>query len=202
MVAMTSPQVRTPLPRRLGTKILAGVLAGSTLLGAAVVNPDTASAQEAPSGETREERLAERQQRIEERIAQAIESEHITEAEADELRARIEERRAQGEERRSQRQADRQVNRQARLDDLASQLGTNAEDLKAALKDGQSIADIAAANGVDLQGIIDSMVDQANARIDEAVANERIDADKAAELKANVEERITARLNGERRSRG
>ena len=202
MIAVALVTAIGPLPRRLCTMFHAGVLAGSTLLGAAVVNPDTASAQEAPSGETREERLAERQQRIEERIAQAIESEHITEAEADELRARIEERRAQGEERRSQRQADRQVNRQARLDDLASQLGTNAEDLKAALKDGQSIADIAAANGVDLQGIIDSMVDQANARIDEAVANERIDADKAAELKANVEERITARLNGERRSRG
>ena len=75
------------------------------------------------------------------------------------------------------------------------------DSLQTALRDGQSIADIAAANGVDVQGIIDSMVDAANARIDEAVANERIDADKAAELKANVEERITARVNGERPER-
>ena len=185
---MTSPRVRTPLR----SKILAGVLAGATLLGAAVVSPDTAAAQEAPNAEDREQRRADRQQRIEERIAAAIESGKLTQEEADERRANFEERRAQAEERRSERQA----NRQERLDSLASSLGTNADDLKASLKAGQSIADIAAANGVDVQGIIDEMVAQATTRIDEAVANERIDADKAAELKANVEERITARLNG------
>ena len=110
----------------------------------------------------------------------------------------VRDERAQAEERR----AERQANRQERLATLASSLGTSADELKAALKDGQSIADIAAANGADLQAIIDSMVEQANARIDEAVANGRIDEAKAAEMKANVEERITARVNGERPERG
>ena len=78
----------------MGTKIVAGLLAGSTLLGAAVVSPDIAAAQEAPSAEDREQRLAERQQRIEERIAAAIESGKITQEEADERRANFEERQA------------------------------------------------------------------------------------------------------------
>ncbi len=202
MRSMTSPRVRTPFHHRLGTKVLAALLAGSTLLGAAVVSPDVATAQEeAPSAE-REQRLAERQQRIEERVAAAIESGKLTQEEADELRTRFEERRARAHDDRTERQANRQANRQERLDSLATTLGTTADELKAALKDGQSIADIAVANGVDVQSIIDEMVAQATARIDEAVANDRIDPDKATELKSRIEERITARVNGEHRSRG
>lgn len=76
-------------------------------------------------------------------------------------------------------------------------LGTDAETLRAQIKDGSSLADIAAEAGVDVQQLVDAMVAEASERIDEAVANGRIDEADAAEKLAQIEEKITARLNGE-----
>ena len=53
-----------------------------------------------------------------------------------------------------------------------------------ALRDGQSIADVAQANGVDPRAVVDALVDAGNAALDEAVANGRIDEERAAELRA------------------
>ena len=85
-----------------------------------------------------------------------------------------------------------------KLETLAETLGTDAESLRQALRDGQSIAEIAEANGVDPQTVIDSMVAEATERIDQGVADGRIDTAEADEIKAGLAERITARVNGER----
>lgn len=61
------------------------------------------------------------------------------------------------------------------LETAASVIGVTADDLKAALKSGQSIADVATANGVDPQAVIDALV---------------------AEATDKVTERITAKVNG------
>ena len=85
-----------------------------------------------------------------------------------------------------------------KLESLAETLGTDVESLGQALRDGQTIAEIAEANGVDPQTVIDSMVADKTERIDQAVADGRIDTEKAEEIKAGLAERITARVNGER----
>ena len=83
-------------------------------------------------------------------------------------------------------------------DVVAGLLGVDAEHLRAGLRDGKSIADIAAERGVDLQTIIGALVDEASTHLDQAVADERLTDDEAADMLAKLTDRITARVNGER----
>jgi hypothetical protein len=83
------------------------------------------------------------------------------------------------------------------LDVAAEALGVSEDELREALEDGQSIADVAGERGVEVQSVIDALVAAANERIDEAVADGDLDADDAAELKEDLPDRITALVNGE-----
>jgi len=76
-------------------------------------------------------------------------------------------------------------------------LGTDAESLREQIKDGSSLADIAAAAGVDVEQLTLVMLAEASEHLDEAVANGRIDETEAAEKLAQIQELITARINGE-----
>lgn len=80
------------------------------------------------------------------------------------------------------------------LETVAEVLGMTIEELREALADGGSIADVA---GDQTQAVIDALVAEAEARIDEAVADERISAERAAEAKAELAERIDDFVNGE-----
>ena len=102
-----------------------------------------------------------------------------------------EERSALRQEARAERQAEK-------IETLTSVLGVSADDLQAAREAGMTVADIAAAEGVDLQTVIDALVSNAQARLDEKVAAGNIDAERAAEISDNLEDRVTARVNGER----
>lgn len=80
---------------------------------------------------------------------------------------------------------------------IADLLGIDAEALREAVRSGQSIAEIAEANGVDPQTVVDALVAQAQAHLDLAVENGRLTEDEAAAKAAELSERITARVNGE-----
>ena len=90
----------------------------------------------------------------------------------------------------------------ARLDTAAEALGITADELRDALQDGKSIADVAGEKGVDVQAVIDALVADATAKIDEKVASGDLDADRAAELKENLVEHITDMVNHEGGLRG
>jgi uncharacterized protein YidB (DUF937 family) len=85
----------------------------------------------------------------------------------------------------------------AGLSAAAEALGISVDDLRSALRDDKTIADVAAEHGVDVQAVIDAMVAEATERIDQAVADGDVDADRAAELEADLPERLTALVNGE-----
>jgi hypothetical protein len=85
----------------------------------------------------------------------------------------------------------------AGLDTAADAIGITADELRAALQDGSTIAEVAAEHDVEAQAVIDALVAEATARIDEAVADGAMDADRADEIKADLVERITAHVNGE-----
>jgi uncharacterized protein (DUF433 family) len=72
---------------------------------------------------------------------------------------------------------------------VADTLGVSREDLRAALKGGQSINEYAATlpNAGDVKA---ALVGAANTAIDKAVANGRFDAAKGEELKAKVGPRV------------
>lgn len=83
------------------------------------------------------------------------------------------------------------------LDAAATALGMTADELRTELQAGKSIADIAGEQGVSVQGVIDALVAEAKAHLDEEVASgEHTQAEADAKL-AEITERITAMVNGE-----
>lgn len=84
----------------------------------------------------------------------------------------------------------------AGLGGLTELLGVTAEELRTALSEGQSLADIAAANGSSVDEVVGHLLGELEAKLDEAVEQGRLDADEAAEKLAGAEERITEMVNG------
>ena len=74
------------------------------------------------------------------------------------------------------------------LEAAADTIGIDETDLRDALRDGQTIAEVAEANGVEVQAVIDAMVAAAQARVDEAMEN-------ADERLADLEAKITDIVN-------
>jgi hypothetical protein len=84
------------------------------------------------------------------------------------------------------------------LEAAAQAIGIEVEALREALEGGQTIAQVAEANGVAVQTVIDALVADASAHLDEAVADGRLTQEEADAKKAELVERVTARVNGER----
>jgi transposase-like protein len=68
----------------------------------------------------------------------------------------------------------------------AKAIGISTKDLVAELRKGSSIAEVAQAHGVDPKTVEDAIVAAANARIDQAVENGKLDEARAATLKEKV----------------
>jgi hypothetical protein len=83
------------------------------------------------------------------------------------------------------------------LADVAETIGISTDDLRAALRDGRTLAEVAEANGVDPQRVVDVLVDNGTARLEAAVAAGRIDQAAADQRKASLPERAADRVNGE-----
>ncbi len=85
---------------------------------------------------------------------------------------------------------------------VADLIGIDVDQLREALRGGASIADIAAENGADTDAIVQALVDELEGHLELAVEDGRLTDTEAAERLAQAEERITARINGERPGRG
>jgi len=84
------------------------------------------------------------------------------------------------------------------LNAAAEAIGITVEDLRTAVRGGDTIAEVAAANDVDVQTVIDALVAEATTRVDAAVADGELTEAEAVERKADLVEHITAMVNGER----
>lgn len=94
---------------------------------------------------------------------------------------------------------DRRMDRRAdRFASITELLGVDAETLRAELQDGSTLAEIAEANGVSSDELVDALVAQAMERIDAAVESGRIEQTVADERAAELEERITERVTTSR----
>jgi hypothetical protein len=77
----------------------------------------------------------------------------------------------------------------------AETIGVSAKDLLAAVKGGSSIAAVAQQHDVTPQAVVDAVVKAAGDRLDQAVANGKLDADRAATIKDRLTERVTNAVN-------
>ena len=82
-----------------------------------------------------------------------------------------------------------------RLQAAATALNMSLDDLRAQLREGKTIADVARAKGVDPQRVIDAMVADATQHIDQAVRDGKLTAEQAAQRKEGLQERITRMVN-------
>ena len=91
----------------------------------------------------------------------------------------------------------RMLHRGARkgLETAAEVIGVDPVVLAAALRDGSTIAEVAAEHGVEVQVVIDAMVADASEKLNEAVADGRITEEQASERLAKLTERVTDHVN-------
>lgn len=83
----------------------------------------------------------------------------------------------------------------AKVAALAELVGTDAEGLKTALKEGNTLAEIAEQNGVEVQAVIDALVEQANQRIDAAVEAGKMTTEEGETKKSEAAARIADGVN-------
>jgi len=85
----------------------------------------------------------------------------------------------------------------ADLEGAASYLGLTEAELRAALEDGKSLAEIAKAEGKSVDGLVQKLVDSASKRLDQAVEDGRLTRAHADEIEQSLEEHITGLVNRE-----
>ena len=78
---------------------------------------------------------------------------------------------------------------------VAGVLGIEPDELRAALAEGQSLAAVAEANGVDPQDVVDALVAEVEAKLDAAVEAGDLTADEAADRLEERAERIEDRID-------
>ncbi|MCI0710178.1 MAG: hypothetical protein L0154_08445 [Chloroflexi bacterium] len=90
------------------------------------------------------------------------------------------------------------------IETIAEALEMEPEDIIEALQaeEGTTLADVIEANGGDVEAIIAAVVEEKTERLNEAVADGRLTQEEADERLAELEERITERLNSEFTPRG
>jgi len=83
------------------------------------------------------------------------------------------------------------------LDVAADYLGLSESELREELAEGNTLAEIARAQGKSVEGLVRALVGAAEERIDEAVEEGRLTEEQAAELKDDLEERLRDRVDEE-----
>jgi hypothetical protein len=84
---------------------------------------------------------------------------------------------------------------------LTDLLGIDGEALRTQLRDGATLAQIAEAQGVEVQAVVDELVGEVEERVTNAVENGRIDQAEADQKLADAEARITDMVNNGRPER-
>lgn len=77
----------------------------------------------------------------------------------------------------------------------ADQTGLTPTQVRAELKNGQSLAQVASNNGSSGAAVVQVALDEAQMRLDDAVANGRITQERADEMRTRIEERLNEIVN-------
>ena len=170
------------------TKLIIATTAGALALGGslAVAVPalaDTDSCASAP-----------REDRIRDALAGLVEDGSLTDAQADEVATTLAESGLGG------RGGHGGHGGESRLDlsAAATALELTEDDLRTALEtDGTSLADVAGQQGVAVDVLVDALVAAQQERIDQAVADGDLTQAEADERLADLEERVTERVNSD-----
>lgn len=182
--------------KKLMTTAIAASTLGGAAAGAALLAPGQAGAQDdtepsigAPAPEAGRPAFG---ARIADALEGLVDDGTLTEAQVDAVIDALADARPEGREGFRHRHHGPHGHRFGRFagPEIAEILGLEPAELRDALRDGQTVAELAAEQGVDIQTVIDGLVDAAEQRLDEAVENGRLEADRADEMLDEIEERI------------
>ncbi|HEV8296271.1 MAG TPA: hypothetical protein VGQ20_03210 [Acidimicrobiales bacterium] len=179
--------------KTIASAAMAASLLGGGAIGAALFVPSIASAQDATTtdGSTDSSSTATDQTPswLTDVLQGLVDDGTLTQAQADAVGERIAAARPVGE--------GRHGGGHAKLDVVATAIGIDESALRDALDSGQTIAEVAAANNVDIQVVIDALVADLDTRLADDVADGRLTQDQADARKADAVDRLTALVNGE-----
>ncbi|MGD9798044.1 MAG: hypothetical protein AB7H43_13000 [Acidimicrobiia bacterium] len=83
-------------------------------------------------------------------------------------------------------------------EEVAEYLGLSTEEIRDALRDGTSLAELAEQEGKSVDGLVDVIVAAETEAIDAAVADGKLSEERAAEIKDGLEERVADRVDNAR----
>ena len=174
--------------------IVGAIVALGLLLGATVFGPGSATAQESTTETVADGE--ERSGRLREALEPLVEDGTITAAQADAVAEHLADTfpgphghfigRGPG---------------LASFEAAAGIIGIENSELREALADGATLAEVAEDNGVAVDTLIDGLVSALDEKLDELVADGRITEEQAAEIRENAPERIENFVNSEVRIR-
>ncbi|MBI2711059.1 MAG: hypothetical protein HYX34_15420 [Actinobacteria bacterium] len=138
---------------------------------------------------------ADRQGPLEQALAGLVKDGTLTQDQADSVQSAFRQERQQGRGRRFLRRHGKQV-----VDVAATAIGVAPADLKAALKAGKSIADVASAKGVDPQKAVDALSAAGKAKVEEAVTAGKLTRDRAARIEQRLPDLARRLVEARRKS--
>lgn len=173
----------------IGAATLGGVATGATILG-----PGIAGAQDDATETQQFESFSER---VAAALQPLVNDGTIDAAQRDAVVAQLEASRPDPGEHGRRGPGRRGPHRPAFGADIAEILGLERADIGEALRQGDSLADLATANGVDPQDLVDAIVAATEERVNGALELGRIDAERAEDMLADAEQRAEDIVNGE-----
>lgn len=165
----------------------AAILLGGFSFALLVPTPEAAVAQEVES----EESETTTRQSVENILADLVEEGVITEEQATQVAEALRERAGAFRAHRHGFKVG------ASLETVAGVIGIEVDALSDAVRDGQSIAEVAEANGSSAQAVIDALVAEMNTRVDQAVEDGKLTDERADEIRTEAPDRIEAMVNDE-----
>lgn len=186
------------MKKRFAAAGLAAGLTGGAIAGIALTHPSVSGAQTDTTTETTVPGQTDESQAapepgawLSETLAPLVADGTITQAQADAVIAAIQEARPDHGVRAHR------FGLGVNLETAATAIGISTEDLRTALQGGQSLAEVAQANGVEVQTVIDAFVADLQTHLAARVASGDLTQAEADEKLANATERITAMVNGD-----
>ena len=184
----------TPIKRSVAITAIAASTLGGVAAGAAFFTPMIAGAQD-DVVET-EQAAPERGERISEALQVLVDDGTLTEAQRDAVVETLQNARPDRGEFRERRGPRGPLGPRG-AGEIVEILGLEGSEMREALRNGSSIAELAEAQGIDTADIVDAIVARAEERLDTAVENGRIDDTQAAEMLTQAAERAEDLVNGE-----
>ncbi|GAB2692818.1 hypothetical protein [Thalassiella azotivora] len=208
-MARTGRRTAAVVAGAVGLTVVAGAAvaaprAGAGPVGAVIAAATRGADEDAPGGgagvpeELRESRLAHVAERLGEALAGLVDDGTITQEQADAVAEHLAERGPGGHGMGGHGMGGHGTGiLGAGLTAAADELGMDVDALRDALREGSTLGEVADAQGVDRDDLVDGLVARATERVADLVRDGRLTRGQADELLADLPDRVTALLDAE-----